>query len=106
MKTIIENVLCDFYDSYENKAEAIMEIEDIINEITNNPKTVIKGLKDLSEEFKEKLISDGRCPECGAKLEWVSDSRKDTFVPYQNYSVSLEDGGYYECPECDYIKED
>lgn len=108
MSTLVDCL--DFYftetdEAEEELASARTYIEEIIKEIETNPKDIIQKLKDLREEYKERLLDSDHCPECGAELSFEANG-KDTMVNIDGVNYTVYVGGELVCPECGYVKEE
>ena len=96
--------------------DIIVENSDDKNELQDDLTTLIKAIKEHPEELvdyinniidvtREELVDDGKCPDCGADLEFERDKSMDTYVPYGETSVLYEEGGRMKCPDCGFEKE-
>jgi predicted RNA-binding Zn-ribbon protein involved in translation (DUF1610 family) len=95
--------------------DIIVENSDDKNELQEDLTALIKAIKEQPEELvgyinniiditREELVDDGKCPDCGADLEFVRDKSMDTYVPYGDTSVIYEEGGRMKCPDCGFEK--
>lgn len=96
--------------------DIIVENSDDKNDLQDDLTTLIKAIKEQPEELvgyinniiditREELVEDGKCPDCGADLEFERDKSMDTYVPYGDTSVIYEEGGIMKCPDCGFEKE-
>lgn len=96
--------------------DIIVENSDDKNDLQDDLTTLIKAIKEQPEELvgyinniiditREELVEDGKCPDCGADLEFERDKSMDTYVPYGDTSVIYEEGGIMKCPDCGFEDE-
>ena len=95
--TIVENS--------NNKIELQEDLNALIKAIKDNPEELVGYIKNIIDITREELVEDGKCPDCGAALEFERDKSMDTYVPYGDTSVIYEEGGIMKCPDCGFEKE-
>lgn len=103
MEFLLDSLDITISEDYDSKFEALEDLETFADDLKKStPEELFQILKDwvktTRRTLREKLVEDGRCPDCGEEL----DAFVDTDIGYIDgrpaYEVS-ELRGYY-CPEC------
>lgn len=93
-------------ENSDDKIELQDDLTALIKAIKEQPEELIGYINNIIDITREELVDDGKCPDCGADLEFVRDKSMDTYVPYGDTSVLYEEGGRMKCPDCGFEKED
>lgn len=93
-------------DNSDDKMELQEDLNILIKAIKEQPEELVGYINNIIDITREELVDDGKCPNCGADLEFVRDKSMDTYVPYGQTSVIYEEGGIMKCPDCGFERED
>lgn len=94
---IVENI--------DDKIELQEDLTAFIKAIKEQPEELVGYLNYIIDITREELVDDGKCPDCGADLEFERDKSMDTYVPYGETSVIFKEGGIMKCPDCGFKNE-
>jgi rubredoxin len=92
-------------ENSDDKNELQDDLTALIKAIKEQPEELVGYLNNLIDITREELVDDGKCPDCGAGLEFERDKSMDTYVPYGETSVIFKEGGIMKCPDCGFKKE-
>lgn len=92
-------------ENSDDKIELQDDLTALIKAIKEQPEELIGYINNIIDITREELVDDGKCPDCGADLEFVRDKSMDTYVPYGDTRVIYEEGGIMKCPDCGFEKE-
>ena len=93
-------------ENSDDKIELQDDLTALIKAIKEQPEELVGYINNLIDITREELVDDGKCPDCGADLEFERVKSMDTYVPYGETSVLYEEGGIMKCPDCGFEKED
>ena len=93
-------------ENSDDKNELQDDLTGLIKAIKEQPEELVGYIKSRIDITREELVDDGKCPDCGADLEFERDKSMDTYVPYGETSVLFEEGGSIKCPDCGFKRED
>jgi rubredoxin len=93
-------------ENSDDKIELQENLTALIKAIKEQPEELVGYINNIIDITREELVDDGKCPNCGADLEFERDKSMDTYVPYGDTSVIYEEGGIMKCPDCGFEKED
>ena len=92
-------------ENSDDKIELQEDLNALKTAIKEQPEELVGYIKSRINIIREELVEDGKCPDCGADLEFERDKSLDTYVPYGEGSVLYEEGGSMKCPDCGFEKE-
>lgn len=95
-KYVIDSIV----ENSDDKIELQEDLTALIKAIKEQPEELVGYLNYIIDITREELVDDGKCPDCGAGLEFVRDKSMDTYVPYRETSVLFKEGGIMKCPDC------
>ena len=87
-------------ENSDDKMELQEDLTALIKAIKEQPEELVGYLNYIIDITREELVDDGKCPDCGADLEFERDKSMDTYVPYGETSVIYEEGGIMKCHDC------
>lgn len=95
-KYVIDSIV----ENSDDKIELQEDLTALIKAIKEQPEELVGYLNYIIDITREELVDDGKCPDCGAGLEFVRNKSMDTYVPYGETSVLFKEGGIMKCPDC------
>lgn len=95
-KYVIDSIV----ENSDDKIELQEDLTALIKAIKEQPEELVGYLNYIIDITREELDEDGKCPDCGAGLEFVRNKSMDTYVPYGETSVLFKEGGIMKCPDC------